>query len=77
MTFPTIVYTLMQVDAEGKPRGFHKALPLFYYEEERAIAERKCRDMEHNTIKYSVQECIIMGRAEYQRMVVATGWASL
>lgn len=69
MTFPTTVYIVMQTDPAGKPRGFHKALPLIYYEEERAIAERKCRDTENNALKYSVQECVIMGRAEYAALV--------
>ena len=68
MTFPTVVFVVMQVDVEGVPRGFHKALPNFWLEKQHAT-EHLVRARNEYPVKFDLQECVIMGRDEYDRLV--------
>lgn len=63
MTFPTTVYVIMQNDREGNPRGFHKA-SIHYWLDPAEADLVKCLYPDGD-----VQECVIMGRAEYDRLV--------
>lgn len=68
MTYPTVVFVVMQVDVEGVPRGFHKALPNYWLEESHGKLQlAKARSENH--IAFELQECVIMGRDEYDRLV--------
>lgn len=63
MTFPTTVYVIMQNDREGNPRGFHKA-SIHYWIDPHEAEQAK------GLYPYGeVQECVIMGRHEYDRLV--------
>ena len=67
MTYPTTVWVVMQLDTQGKPRGFEKAVNKFFESDLEAFDEIKRCPLWAQPSLLPV-ECVIMGMREYKEL---------
>jgi hypothetical protein len=68
MTIPTTVYTILQKDRQGKPRGFEKGDGVYYMDKESADLAQ-ADDTLARVASFTVVECVIMSKEWYDQLV--------
>lgn len=67
MTYPTVVWVVMQLDSHGTPRGFEKSGKKFFFTDFEASYEiARCPEWLRPAL-LPVQ-CVIMGMREYKEL---------